>query len=130
MPGPVTTVFLTGLGISLPYYMIKNAIITERKRRARIKARKEAKVNKSTQGVKIYGDDLPVKPIKPQQPANDTTPQPVKNDTIKDETINALRNLGMTKASATKLTQQVLAQAPVNITLDDMIKRCIKALNK
>ena len=43
MPGPISTMFCLTLIISFPYYMIKNARKAKRERRARIKARKEAR---------------------------------------------------------------------------------------
>ena len=80
--------------------------------------------------VRDYGKAMPLSVPEDLPVANDTEPVKAKDETVMDDTISALRNLGMTKASAVKLTGQVWDQAPDDITLDDMIKRCLRALNK
>lgn len=130
MPGPIVTTVCVFVPLSLAYHLYKGRKVrrAERAERMQVIKRESLAALHHGQG-KTLKDVLPaelpdVKPV-----ANDVT-MPVKDTSILDDTISALRNLGMTKASASKLAGQVWDQTPNDITLSDMVKRCLKALHK
>lgn len=129
--GPISTAFCVVLPLSVALHLFKGrkrpgddrrdpVIIPERKTLSQ----------QYSERPRDYTRALPVETPEPKPVANDIKPVVMRDDSVKDDTISALRNLGMTKASATRLAGQVWDQTPDDITLDDMIKRCLKALNK
>lgn len=127
--GPLTATALLVLPVSVSYHLVKiwraNRLID---------SEPVASESLGAQYRAIVGTPEPEPEPEPiPEPANDKPepiPEPARDDAVKVEAISALRNLGMTKASATRLAAQVWDATPDDITLPDMIKRCLRALNK
>lgn len=129
--GPISTAFSVMLPLSVVFHLFKG-----RKQRgidrpepvaiSKQKTLRQQHNERSHEYTKV----LPIETLDSKPIANDVDIVTNKSDNIKTDAISALRNLGMTKASATRLASQVWDQTPNDITLDDMIKRCLRALNK
>ena len=137
MPGFLSTLSMAGFGFGFVFYgarALRKQIKGDRVRRARIRGVMHELRNKPPAAQRVYGNALPVPPPPHNPPANDALPNdapPVDRDSsVLDDTVSALRNLGMTKTAATRLARSVWDQTPPDITLSDMITRCLRALNK
>jgi len=74
---------------------------------------------------------IPIAPPASPIIANDTTPTPQqqtpRNTRLIDDTISALRNLGMTKAKAKPLVNQCYDTFKTMPTLQQLIKHCLQS---
>ena len=131
MPGPITTAFYCALTVTVGARLLC----------AYAGRNRDDDGDRPVDGVPLaaryarddvpdYGRALPLTLADEKTPANDVPIAIVKDDSVLNDAISGLRNLGMTKTAAGRLARQVWDQTPNDITLADMMSRCLRALNK
>ena len=85
------------------------------------------------QHARDYTRALPVEPVEVPPIANDVVEVPPieqnNKQSLIDDCISALRNLGMTKTKATSLSNATYDMLEGHPSLNDLLKACIKSLN-